>query len=254
VLLDAGTPANDLALEYPIRPVEDLALLVKCVVAGTKTADEDYIFITGKDWRGAAQTESIDVSAGDGTYEPAKYWSVITTLDCSDEAAGSGNVWGDGNLTVTQDIWGVIWDYGNGQYKIDSHLDFGNGSTTSYFKSELEMVYFATGTDPIVTASANLRLGEKDNDWGRNGSFWSYGPSGGRTIMNGAGSWSMYASHFHIRTSSNQIYLKYGDVEILNSINSGIEHRAWPIYFNHDLNSIIMKDYFITNIYGLNTM
>ena len=55
-LLSAGAPASDLALTYAVRPVEDLALLVKCVVAN-KTAEADHIFITGKDWRGAAHRD-----------------------------------------------------------------------------------------------------------------------------------------------------------------------------------------------------
>ena len=86
-ILDAGSPASDLALDTPVRPVEDLAIIVKCIVAN-KTAEADFIFITGKDWRGAAQTESIDVTAGNGSYTSTKYWSEITTLDCSDNGAG----------------------------------------------------------------------------------------------------------------------------------------------------------------------
>ncbi len=37
-----------LALTYAIRPVEDLALLISCIVA-SKTTETDYIFITGSD-------------------------------------------------------------------------------------------------------------------------------------------------------------------------------------------------------------
>ena len=84
-LLVAASPGAAVNLTYAVRPVEDLAILVKCIVAN-KSAEADFIFITGKDWRGAAQTESIDVTAGDGSYTSTKYWSEITTLDCSDGA------------------------------------------------------------------------------------------------------------------------------------------------------------------------
>ena len=89
-LLPVGPPASPvLALDYQIRPVEDMALLITFTVAA-KTAQADYIFITGTDWRDAAQTEAIDVTAGNGTYVSTKYFRTITNIDCSDNAAGGG--------------------------------------------------------------------------------------------------------------------------------------------------------------------
>ena len=88
-LLAAWSPtSNTKALTYQVRPVELLALLISFVVAG-KTAETDYIFITGTDAWGAAQTESIDVSAGNGTYVTTKRFRTITNIDCSDNAAGA---------------------------------------------------------------------------------------------------------------------------------------------------------------------
>jgi len=168
-LLDAGSPANDLALTYAVRPVENKALKVKCVVAN-KTAETDYIFITGKDWKGDAQTESIDVSAGNGSYETTKYWSEITTLDCSDNPAGGGTVWADGDLTVTQDIWGVIWDYGNGQYRVDSSFYIGDDVVSTYFKTEKELVY--ANKKIIFLTNSTFQLGNKGvQDSGYDGSM-----------------------------------------------------------------------------------
>ncbi|MFW6121758.1 MAG: carboxypeptidase-like regulatory domain-containing protein [Petrotogales bacterium] len=159
-LLDAGSPASDLTLTYAVRPVEDLAIKVKCVVAN-KTAETDYIYITGKDWRGAAQTESIDISAGNGTYETIEYWSEITNIDCSDNAAGGGTVWADGDLTVTQDIWGVIWDYGDGQYKIDCIFLIGDNTTSTYFKETNKQIVFSENNYYLVLVNAVFHLGEK---------------------------------------------------------------------------------------------
>ena len=90
-----------LALTYQIRPVDVIALLITFTVAA-KTAEADYIFITGTDWRDAAQTEAIDVTAGNGAYTSTKYFRTITNIDCSDNAAGGGTQWADGTVAVTQ--------------------------------------------------------------------------------------------------------------------------------------------------------
>ncbi|KKK60149.1 hypothetical protein LCGC14_3027260, partial [marine sediment metagenome] len=81
-----------LALTYAIRPVEDLALLISFIVA-SKTAEADFIFITGTDFAGNAQTESLDVTAGNGTYVSTKYFATISNIDCSDNSAGGGVQW-----------------------------------------------------------------------------------------------------------------------------------------------------------------
>lgn len=172
-LLIAASPGAAVALTYAVRPVEDLAILVKCIVAN-KTAEADFIFITGTDWRGAAQTESIDVTAGDGSYTSTKYWASITTLDCSDNSAGGGTVWADGDLSVTQDVWGVIWDYGNRQYLVDSNFNIGDGSTATYFASLNDQVYFANSCYPAVTANATLQIGTADGSYSGNGSSWVF--------------------------------------------------------------------------------
>jgi len=158
ILLDAGTPASDLALDYAVRPTHSKALKVKCVVAN-KSAEADYIFITGTDWKGAAQTEAIDVTAGDGSYETTKYWASITTLDCSDNAAGGGAVWDDGDLTVTQDIWGVVWEHtAEISYEIDAVVTYGDTSTATYFAAEGLSVTFNKAIS--ITANAVARFGK----------------------------------------------------------------------------------------------
>ena len=139
-LLAAWTPINNTkALTYQVRPVELLALLISFVVAG-KTAETDYIFITGTDWLGNAQTETINVSAGNGTYVSVKYWRTITNIDCSDNAAGGGTVWTDGTVAVTQPIWGIIWNKGGNQYQCDCLFVVGNGTTATYFLTKGEQI------------------------------------------------------------------------------------------------------------------
>ena len=149
-----------LALTYQIRPVEDMALLITFTVAA-KTTEADYIFITGTDWRDAAQTESIDVSAGNGAYVSTKYFRTITNIDCSDNAAGGGTQWADGTVAVTQPQWGVIWDYGNGQYKVDAIFNIGNGTTSTYFVETNGSCMFNRTTFCyfVVKAAAIARFG-----------------------------------------------------------------------------------------------
>jgi len=242
-LLDAGSPANDLALTYAVRPVENLAIKVKCVVAN-KTAETDYIFITGKDWKGDAQTESIDVSAGNGSYETTKYWSEITTLDCSDNPAGGGTVWADGDLTVTQDIWGVIWDYGNGQYRIDSAFLVGDGFTATFFKTIKELLYFSITTAAGITDYANAifqsgNLGALDT--GYDGSTFIFSRNG-LCYYNYQGTSRLYGSKFIQATGdgTGTIRIYSSDSEIFDSQFYGFQYTS--IKNSPSLKNILVAD------------
>ena len=221
VLLSAGSPASALALTYAVRPVEDLALLVKCVVAN-KTAELDGVFITGKDFRGATQTEIINVTAGNGSYTTTKYWSEITTLDCSDSAVGGGTVWADGDLSVTQNVWGVIWDYGGGQYLIDTNLTFGDTSTSTFFRSCEEQFAFNAGVTPVITNSATFQLGKLVGDWGTAGSFMRVDDT---VSLIAAGSatavFNCYASMIYNNKSTGDFIFANGTLDIRNSVITG---------------------------------
>jgi hypothetical protein len=176
-LLAAWSPnSNTKALTNQVRPVELLALLISFVVAG-KTAETDYIFITGTDAWGAAQTEAINVSAGDGTYPTTKRFRTITNIDCSDNAAGGGTVWANGTVAVTQPIWGVIWQLTNKTYQIDVRIDFGNGSTSTYFldkspTTNTVILSLSSGYPILKLSNATVIFGEvadETNKQGKNG-------------------------------------------------------------------------------------
>ena len=218
-LLSGGSPASNLVLTYAVRPVEDLAVLVKCIVAN-KTAEADFIFITGTDWRGAAQTESIDVTAGNGSYTSTKYWATITTLDCSDNAVGGGTVWADGDLSVTQDVWGVVWDYGNAQYRIDCYVDFGNGSTSTYFKSTEEMIVFPNNYYFQIKANASFQMGEKSTDgFGEKGSFWNLVSTGGGVHPDWDGPFYFYGSQLRSTGAARYMFdVNHASGEFIDSI------------------------------------
>jgi len=146
-------------LTYQIRPVEDLALQITFTLASTSAGAGDTLDVTGTDWRGAAQSENIDVSGGNAAYTGAKYWRTITDIDCTG--------WADGTLKVTQDIWGVIWDYGGGVYKLDALFEVGGGSAT-YFIDTNKVIILSAGLITAggiiidVKADATFILGEVD--------------------------------------------------------------------------------------------
>ncbi|MFA5112085.1 MAG: hypothetical protein WC443_11805 [Desulfobaccales bacterium] len=168
-LLAAWAPtSNTKALTYQVRPVELLALLITFTVAG-KTEETDYIYITGTDAWGTAQTESLDVSAGNGTYVTTKRFRTISNIDCSDNPAGGGTVWADGTVAVTQPIWGVIWNKGGSLYQLDCKWNIGDGATSTFFKAIDTTVVFAPAATASnqtvwkVFANATLQFGNLDD-------------------------------------------------------------------------------------------
>jgi hypothetical protein len=153
-LLAAQAPGADIPLLYQVRPVELLAIPLTFELAGTNAGAGDRIDLNGTDWRGAPQTESLDVSGGDGTYITAKYWRTVTGFTTYGFDTGT--------VTVTQPIWGVIWDKGKGQYQLDCIFDAGDGSTATYFgDTSKEIVLNVSAVNQIaVNNNGILRLGE----------------------------------------------------------------------------------------------
>ena len=154
-----GPNSNTKTLTYQVRPVELRALIISFTVAG-KSAETDYIYVTGTDAWGNAQTESLNVSAGNGTYVSTKRWRTITNIDCSDNPAGGGTVWADGTVSVTQPIWGVIWDKGGFQYQLDCKWYVGDGSTATYFGDSFKDIVLS---DNVGTANNDPRIYIKTN-------------------------------------------------------------------------------------------
>jgi len=180
---------TNMTLTYQIRPVEKLALQTTFTLAGTSAGAGDTLDVTGTDWDGNAQNESIDVSAGDGAYTGAYKWRTITDIDCTG--------WADGTLKVTQPQWGVIWDYGNGQYRIEAHFHIGGGGTSTYFDSSKEMVVHAEDMEPETYANASLSI--TNSYWYIDGVTWTSLCFGGtvnitRSVINIGASWLSFYS------------------------------------------------------------
>ena len=109
-------------------------------------------FTTG-DIIGINQTESIDVSGGDATYTSTKRYGALAYWDCTGFA--------DGTVAVLQNLWGVIWDNGNGFYRITSNVDWGNVSISTYFATANEFIDFNSNLTIGLTANATLKQGVK---------------------------------------------------------------------------------------------
>jgi hypothetical protein len=198
-LLAATNGADNLTLTKQIRPVELRALQIDLIVA-SKTTEADYIHLTGTGFRDNSQTETIDVSAGNGTYTTAKYWRTITDVDCNDNAGGGGTVWADGTLSVVQNQWGVIWDFGNGMYQVDVSTYIGDGSTATFFRLSGGQHLYAGRFR--AEANATLELGQYDGTNGHtyNGAsanIHSSSSSGNAPAFEGT--LNVYGSWLHLR-------------------------------------------------------
>jgi len=157
-IMDAIATAMNLVLDRLIRPVEFRALQITFTLAGTNAGAGDTVDITGTDAWDNAQNESINVAAGNGAYVSAKYWRTITDIDCTGFADGVGTI------DAVQGQWGVIWDYGSRQYRVDSHFDIGDAGTPTYFKCVESIVFAATALMLRVTDVATWKCGEVSSD------------------------------------------------------------------------------------------
>ena len=222
-LLDAGTIDADpdtFSLDYAVRPV-DLANILLTISASADRAGAT-MDIVGKDNHNDVVSElGIDISGANS--------SPVTTIVKFASVDASGitvnGMTNDDTITITQSQWGLVWDFGNSSfYQYDGiEWDIGDDSTTTFFKSTLEAVYLNAGCNgPRVRSAATFDMGEIDNDFGINGSFWSFGPD---TLFqltdNFTSAVNIAASHLHLRTNT-PINNRWGDIVIRNAIFSGI--------------------------------
>jgi len=230
-LLAAWSPDNNTkALTYQLTPALAKGLKIDFVVA-SKTTEADYIFVTGTDIDGGAQTESLDVSAGNGTYTTTKWFATITNIDCSDNAAGGGTVWADGTVQVIQNQWGIVWEIlQDVQYKVDCDVHIGDASTSTYFAITNEQCYIVGYVK--VTTNATFRCGSQSVSAGE-GAFGAAlnmeGVSNDPSFCSG-GTIVMYNCLVHFRDS--HLTFQTGSVSIYNAIFTSNEDKDnnWVIY------------------------
>lgn len=224
-----------LALTAALRPVDVTALLISFIVA-SKTTETDHIFITGTDWRAAAQTESIDVSAGNATYVSTKYFATISNIDCSDNASGGGTQWADGTVRVTQAQWGLIWDHRDGdperkQFRLSGDFDAGDGSTTTVFIEADCQLVIDTTRRMLSVANGTVNFGAKLTSTiaQRGCHIINIDDNNSSSVYTINGTWNMFNSLWSQVGSSNHFQMhKFKFNGTHEFIQSTIYHRNRP--------------------------
>jgi len=137
-------------------------------------------------------------------------------------------------------------------YVIHANIEFGDGSTATYFASELESVYFTEQYFPHVKSNATLRIGNVEGDFGYKGSYWSFDLAVSFTnILQSASTTAnlyIYASKLTFRATSNiALYFNGGNIIIKNSILDGTEKQG-RYYFGGSVNDLQMEDMYLTYV------
>lgn len=177
--------------------------------------------------------------------------------DYDDSGGGGTNGTGEVDGTVINTIMDKCTD---GLYTISCDVEFGDGSTTTYFKSAFETVRFDDGKVFEIFDNANLQLGEKGGSsavdyHGRQGSKWSLAPSAASDLISSTEDdvvCNMYASVLEIR-SSNAVWLRNGTVEMRDCIVSGnqsVVGGAVYLAFNDNVDYSLYRCQF-TDVYML---
>jgi len=208
---EAFTQASAISLDYAVRPTDATALTLTFVISGSAGLGAgDTIDISGDDWDGVNQTESIVIAAGDGSYPSSKKYSTIDAagITFTDNAGGGFS----GNLVVTQPQWGVVNEIvADGMYKLDCNIDFGDGAMETHFLSKNEAIYFSDGFEPSQKDNATVTLGVYENGSGEQGSYLSLKVDAVTTINNVVGNdFNVYGSTINTRSSANPLKVKDG--------------------------------------------
>ncbi len=154
--LPATTSATGLVpLEMPTKELKTIAK-VDVVLSGTTAGASDTVDITGEDELGNVITESIDVSAGNGTYTSSKAYCDITQVSCTG--------FSDGTITVNQKRWGVIIrdTYDGTNYTLKAHLSSGDGTTSGTLTLKGLNITFCPGCN-FICRTGTLTFGQLIN-------------------------------------------------------------------------------------------
>lgn len=150
-ILPATTSTTGLVpIQMSVYSIRDIAK-IDCVLSGTSAGAGDTITITGIDFDGNALTETIDVSAGDGTYTSTLAYADVTQIDC--------NGWSDGTITVTQKKWGMLEMTAPNTYVFNCHFQIGDGSTTTTVTWYDYFITFMRGAQWYVLGSGTFNTG-----------------------------------------------------------------------------------------------
>jgi len=165
-ILTPTTPATGIVpIEMPHLRL-GLSDRLDVTLSGTSAGAGDTVVLTGVDKDNNSQTETIDVSGGNGTYTSTKQFKNITQVDC--------NGFADGTIAVATKTRGMMSNFGN-FYFWAAHLFIGDNSTTTTFTSTSEQWYFDRQYNFTVTNAATLSFGTEDTGGDVTGtSNWCY--------------------------------------------------------------------------------
>ncbi len=214
ILIDISAPGT--------YETDIIASIIKGVSI-TLTNNNTNSYATG-DIVGIYQTEQIDTSGSHTTFWSTVPYGQIAMLTFTGYD-------GTNTAKVDQPIWGVIWDYETTQYKIDADFEIGNDSTTTYFQSISESIYFADDRFFHAGSNATLQSGEASGDYGKNGSRWSLTTPNYRQLSNG-GIFKFYDSTIHMRGGTNNRGVTFynGEVYLVSTIISAADaYSAWVV-------------------------
>jgi hypothetical protein len=150
--LFTGTPAATLTpLEMPVYALNHSAK-VDVVLAGCTLGAGASVTLTGKDIENNTVSETLDVSAGNGTYPSNLVYSNLTLVACTGFA--------DGTITVNQKRWGVVeYAASTAEYKLNAKLRVGDGSTATTFSMHNQTAIFRGGHYWQVEGNATFNCG-----------------------------------------------------------------------------------------------
>lgn len=131
LLLDNATQGDDQSLDVPMRPLDSGALKLKLVVLSYSPPSRS-VDLNGTDFFGNTITESILIS-GIGNY--------TTTYSFASIYAGGIDIIPNIILDIYQPRWGVI-AVQEEQVYLTTIIQFGDGSTVSYFGEYDKQVFF----------------------------------------------------------------------------------------------------------------
>ena len=115
--------------------------------------------------------------------------------------------------------WGVCSNPFTGCYKLDAHLDIGDGVASTYFTStDDEYIFFSSGNSPQVKNNATLQLGTPGISYSGRGVSWVFEAGGyGRYFSNATTSGVIYMYNVHLRFSSSELLMYVSSLTIKNT-------------------------------------
>lgn len=167
--------------------------------------------------------------------------------------AGAGSVAVDGGGTEDPSFF-VTEHIANAAYQILKSIQFGDGTNALTFYSKNETVHFDDNQTFILQDNVTLQLGEKVDDWGKNGSYWRFNLGSAGTfwvIPNGKSNVSLLVYGSVLFSTGRKAFGMYTSIrEFLNSILA-TSHSMFQFFFMLSDDSVTMKRCYVSGGYAL---